>query len=57
VKREREPGFYWVLVAHAPGLPIVARWTGRSWMHATSFGYPRVRKVLSERLTPPTVKR
>jgi len=53
---KREPGFYWVMVVHSP-VPCVARWTGKTWMHAHMFGYPRVRKVLSERLKPPAVKR
>ena len=51
---KREPGFYWVVLAHHPRVATIARWNGREWSYSIwDHGRYGVRKVLSGRLTPP----
>lgn len=49
---KRERGHYWVLLKHWR-IATVAFWNGRDWRFTEAPLYPHVRKVVSERLTPP----
>lgn len=50
---KREPGFYWVELVHWK-VATIARWNGIGWVFPSGLSAsPRVRKVVSGRLTPP----
>jgi hypothetical protein len=54
--KKRQPGFYWVEIVHWAGNPIIARWNGSDWVvpaGLSAMATPRVRRVISGRITPP----